>query len=125
MAMNASSRERALEFAERLRSIGPIEVNRFFSGAGLRKDGVQFAFVIGGTLYLKADEQSRPAFEASGAKPFTYSSRSQIVRVTSYWEAPDEVVDDPDALLLWVGQALRAAMAAPKKRTRRRKDAPA
>jgi DNA transformation protein and related proteins len=116
--MNASSRERALEIAERLRSVGPIEVNRFFSGAGLRKDGVQFAFVIGGTLYLKADEQSRPAFEASGAKPFSYSSRSQIVRVTSYWEAPDEVVDDLDALLLWVGQAQRAATAALKKRPR-------
>ncbi len=108
----ASARERALEIADWLRRMGPIRVTRFFGGAGLAKDGIQFAFVIKGVLYLRADEWSRPEFEALGAKPFTYAGRSQAVKVASYYEAPEEIVDDPDELSRWSAEALRAALAA-------------
>jgi DNA transformation protein and related proteins len=105
----ATARERALEFADRLRAIGPVSVTRFFGGAGLAKDGVQFAFVIEGTLYLRVDDLSRPDFEALDAAPFTYTSQSKTVKVASYYELPDQIADDGEALVLWAIRAVHAA----------------
>ena len=107
----AAARERALEIAERLRDMGPIAVTRFFSGAGLQKDGVHFGFVIGGSFYLRVDEASRGDFEALGAEPFSYAGRSQTVQVASYYEVPDEIADEPDDLLRWARRAYEAARA--------------
>lgn len=105
----AAARERALEFAERLSGIGPVSVTRFFGGAGLVKNGVQFAFVIAGTLFLRVDDLSRPNFEALGAAPFTYASQSKTIRVASYYELPDQVADDGVALVRWAIRAVHAA----------------
>lgn len=119
----ASARDRALEFAGLLRLMGPIEVSRFFGGAGLVKDGVQFAFVMKGTLYLRVDDDSRPIFEALGAAPFTYAGQSQAVRVASYYEVPDSVTEDADEFLRWATRACLAAVKAklePRRRPRLR-----
>jgi TfoX/Sxy family transcriptional regulator of competence genes len=79
---------------------------------GLRAGGVQFAFVIKGSLYLRVDDDSRAALEALGAVPFTYAGRSKTVTVASYLEAPDQIMDDADELLRWARHAQRAALAA-------------
>jgi DNA transformation protein len=108
----AAARDRALEFADQLQSLGPIAVTRFFAGAGLLIDGVQVGFVMKGTLYLRVDASSRLRFEALGAAPFTYAGRSRTVKVASYYQAPDAIVDDPDELRRWAIEARRAASAA-------------
>ncbi|MBY5868666.1 TfoX/Sxy family protein [Rhizobium leguminosarum] len=101
----------ALEFAERIQGIGQVSASRFFGGAALKADGVQFGFVMKGSLYLRVDSEGRAAFEAIGAVPFQYSSSSKMVTVTSYYEVPADIMDDPDTLSLW---AVRAHAAAPK-----------
>jgi DNA transformation protein len=115
----ATARNRALECAERLRARAPIEVTRFLGGAGLRMDGVQFGLIMKGALYLRVDERNRFMFEASHARPFAYAGHSHTVKVASYYEAPDEVADDPDELVHWARDAHRAALAA--KRTSRQR----
>ena len=60
------------------------------------------------TLYLKADDASRPAFEAAGMDPFTYASRGRRITL-SFWQAPADVIEDPQELHRWVGEAVRAA----------------
>jgi TfoX/Sxy family transcriptional regulator of competence genes len=107
-----SARERALEIADRLDALGPVTVSRFFAGASLIADGVQFGFVMKGSLYLRVDDRSRTAFEALGAAPFAYAGRSKAVTVASYYEAPSEIVDDPDRLSRWAAEAHRAAVTA-------------
>ncbi|SED19184.1 Transcriptional regulator of competence genes, TfoX/Sxy family [Rhizobiales bacterium GAS191] len=107
-----TARARALEIANQLGSLGTITVSRFFGGAALLADGVQFAFVIKGSLYLRVDEESRPAFEALGAAPFSYAGRSKSVTVASYYEAPAEIVDDADELLRFAARSRQAALAA-------------
>lgn len=109
--MSIAALDLAREVAERIQGIGPVSVSRFFGGAALKADGVQFGFVMKGSLYLRVDSDGRAAFEAMGALPFQYSSRSKTVTVTSYCEAPAEVMDDPDMLSLW---AVRAHAAAPR-----------
>jgi DNA transformation protein len=107
----ASARDLALDIAGRIRTVGPISVSRFFGGAGLVAASVQFGFVIKGTLYLRVDKKTRSTFEALGAAPFTYAGSAKTVTVTAYYEAPSEVVEDPDTLGQWVVDAHRAALA--------------
>lgn len=114
----AAARERALEFADRLRAIGPVSVTRFFGGAGLVKDGLQFAFVIEGTLYLRVDDLSRSDFEALGAVPFAYESQSKTVKVASYYALPDKIADDTEALVRWTIRAVHVAAAVKPKNVR-------
>ncbi|HSY27301.1 MAG TPA: TfoX/Sxy family protein [Burkholderiaceae bacterium] len=115
----AAALDRAREFADRLQAIGPMSVTRFFGGAGVVKNGVQFAFIIEGVLYLRVDDVSRPEFEAMGAAPFVYSGRSRAVRVAKYYALPDEIADDQEALLRWATRAFHIAEIA--KSTARRK----
>ncbi|AIY41763.1 Regulator of competence-specific genes [Collimonas arenae] len=99
-----------MELAEFLAPLGQITVSRFFGGAGLSIDKLQFAFVIKGTLYLRVDERSRPAFEARGCQPFRYATKEKTVTVGSYYEVPAEIADEPDALLDWVSRLRRGAL---------------
>lgn len=106
-----SARERALDFAQSIKTLGSVSVSRFFGGAGLVAAGVQFGFVMKGSLYLRVNDKTRPNFEALGAAPFTYAGRTDKVTVATYYEAPSEVVDDPDELGRWATEAHRAALA--------------
>ena len=115
----AMARDRALEFVDRLHAIGPIEVTRFFGGAGLVKNGVQFAFVLKGVLYLRVNDLSRPDFEALGAAPFSLARCSRTVKSPSFYELPDEIADDQEALLRWMSKAWYAAAAAKLKPRRK------
>lgn len=107
-----SARDRAIELAEQMAGIGSIEVSRFFGGAGLKCEGVQFAFVMQGILHLRVDDDTRPAFEALNATAFAYGGRSGTVTVASYYALPDEIVDDHDELVRWAERAYRVARAA-------------
>jgi DNA transformation protein and related proteins len=104
-----ADRERAQELADRLRRIGSTSVTAFFGGAGIRLDGIQFAFIIEGTLYFRVDDQTRPAFEAHGSAPFRYSGHEKRVTVSSYYQVPEEVIDDPDELRKWAAKARATA----------------
>jgi TfoX/Sxy family transcriptional regulator of competence genes len=108
----ASARQQALDVADQLHVMGPVEVGRFFGGAGLALDGRQFGFVMKGDLYLRVDDRSRPDFENRGEGPFTYRTRYRTVTVASYYRVPDDVAASPDELSRWAVEALRAAQAA-------------
>jgi TfoX/Sxy family transcriptional regulator of competence genes len=121
---SSSTREFALEVAERINGLGPVTVTRFFGGAGLVADGVQFAFAMDGSLYFRVDQASRAEFEALGAKPFVYDTKAKSVTISSYYEVPEEIIYDQDDLRTWAVKSHRAAQAArlanpPKKRRKK------
>lgn len=107
----ADARALALDLADRIQDMGQIDVKRFFGGAALVADGVQFAFVMKGSLYLRADDGSRAAFEALGAAPFTYAGNARRVTVPTYYEAPAEILEDEVQFPVWVRRAHAAALA--------------
>ncbi len=47
-----------------------MSVTRFFGGAGLSKDGVQFCFVIEGVLYLRVDDAEPTRIRSTGRCTF-------------------------------------------------------
>src|SRR3977135_2139582 len=100
---------------------GPVTIRRMFSGFGISVDGTNFALALRGGLYLRADEQTIPRFEAEGSKPFQYQTRTKTVTVASYWQLPERLYDDPEELTGWARAARPAAAPAalakqPKKR---------
>ena len=91
---------------------GPVTIRRMFSGFGISADGTNFALALRGGLYLRADDQTIPRFEAEGSKPFQYQTRAKTVTVGSYWQLPERLYDDPEELTGWARAALAAAQRA-------------
>src|SRR4030088_3370606 len=105
---------------------GPVTIRRMFSGFGISADGTNFALALRGGLYLRADEQTIPRFEAECSKPFQYQTRTKTVTVASYWQLPERLYDDPEELTGWARAALAVAeRAALAKRPKARKAAKA
>lgn len=99
---------------------GGVTARRMFSGYGLFRSGLMFALIADDTLYLKVDERTQSDFESAGTNPFTYSRRGKSVAL-SYWEAPAELFDEPQEMILWARRALDAATTQQKPAPARRK----
>lgn len=100
---------------ELLAHTGRVQRRRMFGGHGLYVDGLFVAIIAFERLYLKADADTAPRFQAAGAEPFVYSARGRTVQV-NYWTAPAEAMESPAAMLPWLRlaqQAARRAQAAP------------
>ena len=105
---------------------GPVTIRRMFSGFGISADGTNFALALRAGLFLRADEQTIPQFEAEGSAPFQYQTRARTVTVNSYWQLPARLFDDSEELADWARAALAAAQrAALRKRPKSRKPAKA
>ncbi len=94
---------------EALEPLGKTSTKRFFSGTGLYLDGMFFAFIIGGDLFLKADPVSDPLFDARNLDRFEYRIKGKMTAI-GFRRAPDEVFDDPEAMQEWARVALAAAL---------------
>jgi DNA transformation protein len=105
---------------------GPVTIRRMFSGFGISADGTNFALALRAGLFLRADEQTIPRFEAEGSKPFSYQTRAKTVTVNSYWQLPARLFDDSEEMADWARAALAAAQrAALRKRPKVKKAAKA
>ena len=111
----AVSREFRDFIEELLAGFGPVQIKRMFGGAGVYADGMMFALIADDTLYLKADDGNRAAFEAEGMSPFMYQGRGKTI-ATSYWRVPERLLDDPDEIADWARGAFAAAGRHAKKR---------
>jgi DNA transformation protein len=107
---------------ELLSSVGRPRARRMFGGQGLYVDDLFIALIAGDRLYLKADAETQPRFESAGATPFEFSAKDRGTVVTSYWSAPEEALDSPEAMRPWaklaIDAALRKRQAAPVKRAK-------
>jgi len=100
---------------------GPVDVRRMFSGAGVYADGIVFALVLRDVLYLTADEQSAPRFEAEGCGRFDYTRKSGRRGHLPYWRLPDRLYDDPAELAEWARVALAVARVRKAAKVKRKK----
>jgi DNA transformation protein len=91
-----------------LSGLGPVSVRRMFSGAGIYADGVMFGLIADDTLYLKADDETKRAFEAEGLGPFVYEGGGRTIAM-SYWRAPERLLDDGEEMVAWARTALHVA----------------
>jgi DNA transformation protein and related proteins len=100
--------------AEALAPVGSVRSTRMFSGTGVYCDGLFFALIFGGDLYLKADAVNAPRYDALGLLPFVYTAKGKSVSI-NYRRAPEECFDDAETMCDWAEVALGAARRATDK----------
>lgn len=113
--MATPSNEFAQYCCDLLSAAGPCVARRMFGGYGISTDGLTLAILAdlgaGEKLWLKADETSRPQFEAAGCERFTYLAKGKPMGM-NYYSAPDEAMESPPLMAPWARLALQAALKA-------------
>ena len=94
---------------DQLEPLDGVQSRIMFGGHAIFIHGLMIGFVDDETLYLKADDNNRPAFEEEGMRPFTYATKRGKRIALGYWEAPPAVIEEPDELQRWVRDAAAAA----------------
>lgn len=104
---------------EQLADLGPVAIRSMFGGGGVFHQGIMFGLIARETLYFKVDDSNRSDFEAEGMGPFTYEARGKTATM-SYWEIPERLYDDRDALTDWARKAFAVAFSGAKGGRRKR-----
>ncbi|MDO9198897.1 TfoX/Sxy family protein [Rhodoferax sp.] len=113
--MAAPPNEFARYCCDLLIGAGPCVARRMFGGYGISTNGLTLALLadLGGgeKLWLKADEASRPLFEAAGCERFVYLAKGKTMSM-NYYSAPDDAMESPQLMAPWARLALEAALKA-------------
>lgn len=108
------AQEFAAHVVDLLEPFGRCEARRMFGGFGIFHQGLMFGLIANGSLYLKADDESRPLFENEGSEAFTYYKQDKPYRL-SYYLAPEAFFEDATECLRWARIAFDAALRNPNK----------
>jgi DNA transformation protein len=110
--MSESFRGYVLEQLRRVRA--DVRDRRMFGGVGIYAGDVFFALIADDTLYFKVDDSNRPDFMARGLGPFRpYGDTGEVMQ---YYEIPEDLLEDSEALRPWVEQSIAVAV---RKRSRK------
>jgi len=116
MPVSASEKEFVLYVVDLMQSVGPVHAKGMFGGYGIYLDGLMFGLVADSVLYLKTDKQTENEFKDRGLEAFTYSKKGKEFRM-SYYQAPEEALEDGEEMNTWANKAYGVALkAASKKR---------
>lgn len=87
---------------DQLADLGSVRARAMFGGHGLYLERAFFGIVSQGRLYFRTTQGTRAEYERRGMPPFRPSERQTL---TSYYEVPADVVEDPQELAAWARQA--------------------
>jgi DNA transformation protein len=110
-----ASKELLHHSLEMLAPLGPLRSRRMFGGWGIYVDELFIAIIAFDQLYLKADAQTRPQFEAAGCAPFQYDREGQVMTL-GYFVVPEDAMESPALMEPWGRLALGAALRARAKK---------
>jgi len=96
-----------------LQDFGQVKGKAMFGGYGIYRDGIIFAIVVDGALYIKADDKNRALFEENGLHQFSYIKKGKECFM-SYYSASEEAMDDKDELYYWAWKGYEAALRSQK-----------
>jgi len=107
--MTAPSPDYAAYVVEQLAPVGDVASGRFFGGIALSAGGLQFAMMMGNTLYFAVNEATRPKYLAMGSTCFAYNTKKGRVEVKRYQAVPADVLEDPASLVSLAREAIEVA----------------
>lgn len=87
---------------DQLRSLEDVSCRSMFGGYGLSLGEDFFGILHDGRLYFKTDETTREKYRNRGMGPFAPSEK-QVLK--SYYEVPEEIVEDDEELASWAREA--------------------
>ncbi|MBY0561801.1 TfoX/Sxy family protein [Hyphomicrobium sp.] len=88
---------------------GSVRGRRMFGGVGVYFDGIFFAIIDDGAIYLKTSDETRPRFAAEGSRAFSYMTKNGRAELHSYWLLPERLLDDTEDLRDWASASVAAA----------------
>ena len=121
MSVSKVEKEFVSYVVDLMQSIGPVRAKSMFGGHGIFLDELMFALVVDNILYLKVDKDTENEFKGKGLEAFVYKKKGKdasykIIKM-SYYQAPEEALEDSDEMNLWANKAYSVALrAASKKR---------
>jgi DNA transformation protein len=116
MSVSNVEKEFVSYVVELMQSMGPVRAKGMFGGHGIFLEGLMFGLVVDSILYLKVDKETENEFKARGLEAFTYYKKGKEFKM-SYYQAPEEALEDGNELNTWANKAYCAALrAASKKR---------
>jgi DNA transformation protein and related proteins len=95
---------------EQFAGLGPVEIKRMFGGAAVYANGLIFALLDDGVVWLKADETNAPLLVEAGARQFTFPTKDGQTMSMAYWSMPESAMDDPDESVAWARQSIEVAL---------------
>lgn len=113
MAVSNAEKEYARYIVDLMQSIGPVYSKKMFGGYGIFLDGLMFALIANGTLYLKADKETESDFNQRGLEAFSYQKQGKEFKL-SYFQAPEESLDNIEEMRDWANKAYDVAIKAAK-----------
>jgi DNA transformation protein len=120
VAISIEQREYVAHIVDLLQFIGPVESKSMFGGFGMFLEGLMFGLVAGNELYLKVDTQNLQDYEDLGLQAFSFEKNGRQIKM-SYYQAPEEAMEDAELLIDWASNAYGAAMRAAAKKGGKRK----
>ena len=101
------------------RAVPPVRARAMFGGVGIYAGEVFFALIANDVLYVRTDDATRPAFESLGMPAFRpFEEHGPVM---SYYQLPEEILEDADALREWASRAITGARAHRRRPTKRRR----
>src|SRR5262249_40630565 len=88
----------------------PVRIKAMFGGAGIYAGDIMFAIIADERVYLKADDSTKPDFEAEGSGPFVYVGGDGKKMAMSYYALPERLYDEPDEIKAWALKAVDVAL---------------
>jgi DNA transformation protein len=116
----ATSGSLQAHYRDQLDRLGNVTARRMFGAACLFIDGIAFAIVDDGSLFLKTDPALKEAMKEAGGQPFTYRLQKKGEIEMGYCSPPESAFDNQDELLDWARKSVaiaRMKKAASKKAT--------
>lgn len=95
---------------EAMEPVGAVTMRKMMGGAVLYCDGIVFAVVDDGEVWLKSDGESNAIWDEAGCDHFTFAGKDGRVETMNYRRAPSDVYDDADAMREWAALAIAAGV---------------
>ena len=116
---SAEEKEFTTYILDLMGAIGPVNARAMFGGYGIFLDGLMFGLIADSVLYLKVDTETEEVYEAKGLEPFAYNKGGKQITM-SYYQAPEEALEDGEEMNHWAAQAYSAALRAASKKNRKK-----
>jgi DNA transformation protein len=104
MAVDTGFRDHVLD---QLKGMGDFETKNMFGGTAVLRNGVAFAKIKHGSLWLKVGDGNIGDFISKGMVQYTYGKDNS--RKLNFYEAPVELLEDADTLIQWASKAYEEA----------------
>jgi DNA transformation protein len=118
-AMPVTNSYRTFVLEQLNRAVPPVRARAMFGGVGLYAGDVFFALIADDALYLRTDDTTRAEFESLGMPAFRpFDEHGPVM---SYYQLPEEVLEDVERLRDWADRAIAVARARRRRPAKRRR----